>query len=495
LFRGTLKDERRDLQRVLENKTRIFTAGSMEKVIADRMLFLDFVIQFKAARIEMQHAYGVNPEGLEWNDMISKHLAIGSYHFGFDYSGFDASESLMLLQSVSECVASCYPAEFRKHVVCSGIESFNHFVVIDGDIYHYPQGNPSGCTMTTIYNTIANWLLLYYAWIKLAAENSFPVTRDFFVSNCVIHAYGDDFICTVSDAAKWFNGETIPPILSVCGITATAPDKSECVKFIPLDKLTFLTRSFIPNNFEGPRALFVGPLPKELIEEIPMWMFTGASDDDYKSTLRTCLRSAAFWGRQYFNWYVSKLRSTDCGLHFLASIDVDAIFRDASKPFTSGCESFVKREKIFFNSRRPHKFLSNFHRCKVMYKGMEFHSVENAYQFAKVIFHDDCKLAPDVFFSCAPGQAQAKGKGVKTSAAWEKAKPKIMYELLQSKFSDRSLAEKLKETGDATLVEWTPNPYWAAGLPMGAEPLVQLNYPGQNRLGLLLMDVRRNLNF
>jgi ribA/ribD-fused uncharacterized protein len=496
IFRGTLKDERRDIERVLAAKTRIFTAGPMEKVLADRMLFLDFVKQFKDGRVAMQHAYGINAESTEWSDMIHAHLKIGGSHFGFDYSGFDASESSQLLHAVSECIAECYPVEFRKHVICSGVESFNHFVVIDGDVYHYHQGNPSGCTMTTIYNTIANWLLLYYAWIKLSLLNDVVPTRDHFRHNCVIHAYGDDFICTVSQSCRWFNGETIPPILEICGIKATAPDKTECERFYSLDKLTFLCRSFVPNPFGGPAQLFAAPLPKELIEEIPMWLYRGAADEDYLSTVRTSIRCAAFWGRSYFDSYITCLRKTETGRCFLAKIDVDQIYRDVSRPYLCGQESVKRVERIEFaaNMEVRYRFLSNFHLCPVVYRGLTFPSSENAYQFAKEMFHNS-SANPDRYLTLAPMDALHEGKKVSTSEQWERVKIKIMREILLSKFENRDLAAKLMATGDCFLVEWTKNPFWGSGLNKSNPPSLFSSFPGQNRLGVLLMDVRRLLNF
>lgn len=490
LFRGTLKDERRDIERVLDSKTRIFTAGSMEKVIADRMLFLDFVVQFKANRLEMQHAYGVDPESTEWNDMIQKHLAIGKKHFGFDYSGFDASESLMLLQMVSECIATCFVEEDRKHVVCSGLESFNHFVVIDGDLYHYHQGNPSGCTMTTVYNTIANWILLYYAWIKLAATNNCPLTRGFYKENCVVHAYGDDFICTVSDQCSWFNGETIPPILEVCGVKATAPDKSECKKFLPLEDLTFLTRSFVRNTMGGSELLFVGPLPKWLLEEIPMWLHKGAEDNDFLSTVRTAVRGAAFWGRSYFSWFLSCLRDSDTGRKFLDLLDTEAIYCQASRPFVCGKSRVIERERVCFNWRsKEYSRLSNMYECPVMYKKIQFRSAEAAYQCAKAFFCDDSE--PLRFEDMTALEAQRSGKRIVVNSAWNNSRVKVMEEILQSKFSNPEMLDALRSTGDAVLIEWTPNKFWGSGLRIDTDPRVQSDIPGENYLGRLLMDVRR----
>jgi len=491
LFRGTLKDERRDIERVLEAKTRIFTAGPMEKVIADRMLFLTFIKQFKDARLKLQHAYGINPEGLEWNEMIHQHINMGSHHFGFDYSGFDASESLVLLDSVSKCIASCYYPYDARRIECSGIESFNHFVVIDGVVYKYHQGNPSGCTMTTIYNTIANWLLLYYAWIKLAGENGRPVTRDFYRQNCIAHAYGDDFICTVSKDCVWFNGETIPPILSVCGIKATAPDKTSCQKFYPLDQLTFLRRHFVPNPFGGSKALYAAPLPKELIEEIPMWFFKGADDNDFQSNIRTSIYSAAFWGRAYFEWYVARIRSTEYGKHFLNTLDTTAIFQQASAPFVGGHESTRRVDRVFVSSKGHFAPLSS--RCQqtVKFREFDFPSVVAAFGFAKCMFHG--MEDPSRFQRLKPQNAYVERKKIVSNSNWKRMRREIMKEILLSLAKTPKWSQLLLETTDSVLFEASNDTTWGIGLPQSVDPRMSQAFPGENLYGGVLMDVRTHL--
>jgi len=505
LFRGTLKDERRDIERVRDNKTRLFTAAPLEKVIADRMLFGDFQVQFKNCKIKAPHAYGINSEGLEWSEMIMQHLQVGTKHFGFDYSGFDASESLQLLHSVSDVVAEFYPMDLKKHVYASGVESFNHFVVIDGDVYHYHQGNPSGCVMTTIYNTIANWILLQYAWITLSLERGLVPDYQVFKKNCIMHAYGDDFICTVSKDFDWFNGETVPPILSICGITATAPDKSTCAKFYPLSELTFLKRSFVPSPF-GCKALFVGPLNKETIEDIPMWMFKGADDDDFLSTMRTCLRSAAMWGKQYFEWYVGELKRTNAGKHFLSKLDVCSIYQQMSFVFAPVKETTSLYPRLFFNcATGSTRYLSNFYTQKniVTYKSNFFPSVECAYQCAKALFHesDEAKHQPIIalYQSYSSKMAKQIGNTIVTNPTWNRIKPRIMSEILMTKFTDLNkfegvtLKSLLLQTGNSVLVEKIPDTYWGWGLPMDRDPDIHTSWPGNNHLGLLLMDVRNRV--
>jgi len=493
LFRGTLKDERREKQRVLDGKTRIFTAGAVEKVVADRMLFLEFVVQFKEARLKLQHAYGVDPESTEWHDMVMQHRAMGNHHFGFDYSGFDASESMQLLQAVSDCVASCYREEDRKHVVCSGVESFNHFVVIDGDVYHYHQGNPSGCTMTTIYNTVANWILLYYAWIKLSIANGVAVDRAVYLQNCIVHAYGDDFIASVSDKAEWFNGETIPPVLEVCGVKATAPDKTECKKFIPLDQLTFLCRHFVPNPFDGPKSMFVGPLPKELIEDIPMWYYKGADVSDYTSTIRTCVRSAALWGREYFEKYLLCLRKTKIGREYLDKLDVDSIFRDVSRPYRAGIEICVQRVKEFFGPTIKDRVeISPEYTQHFELANWDFTNFYAALGFEAAKLVEDENPARFCTYNAYKARFELSKLCLEMSFRWdEKTLFRAVYKIYEAKMLVASFREALLATGENVLVYWVKDGLLGAGITPNNSPKMYASYPGKNVVGVVLMEMRR----
>jgi ribA/ribD-fused uncharacterized protein len=503
VFRGTLKDERRDVERVSLKKTRIFTAAPMEKTLVDRMYFGDMIYQFKNNRVEMNHAYGINAEGTEWNDMIHKHLDVGRNHFGFDYSGFDASEHPILTATAMDIVKEFYPKEMHDRIECSGVECFNHFVVMGRNLYHAHQGNPSGIFLTTFVNTLVNWIVLYIAYIRLAIEtgNHSFLSRTMFHRNVALHCYGDDFICTVSDAARWFNGTSIPPILQEIGITATAPDKGECQSFIPLNELTFLTRSFLPNPFEGPKHLFVGPLSKQLIEEIPRWCWSGANDEDYKGTLTAAIRSAALHGDSYFGWFCDELRKSDTCRRLMGEIGIRDQFLNVSSPFVGGVRQDIE-DPMFFFSGNENRFLSNFYECKIQWKGFTFKCSEAIYVFEK---YSECELpGQGIRVVRMNGPAAKRFSGVlnrqmteSQKQRWDKVKVSVMKKILQRKFEQNpDLKERLVSTGNRPLVESTPDKFWGAGL---AEKTLRCHlpndYPGTNHLGRLLVDLRNSFSF
>lgn len=124
-----------------------------------------------------------------------------------------------------------------------------------------------------------------------------------------------------------------------------------------------------------------------------------------------------------------------------------------------------------------YRWLSNFWPVKVKYLGVEYLSVEAAYQAAK---SDD----PEVRFQFCflnPYQAKALGKKVTLRADWNDIKLSVMTGLLIQKFKDPTLAKALADTGDAKLIEGNTwgDTYW--GVCRGV---------GQNHLGKALMNIR-----
>jgi ribA/ribD-fused uncharacterized protein len=129
-----------------------------------------------------------------------------------------------------------------------------------------------------------------------------------------------------------------------------------------------------------------------------------------------------------------------------------------------------------------YRFLSNFFRATapVILDGIEYSTVEHAYQAAKttnLTFREKFKYG-------TPGDAKRLGKSVQLRSDWEQIKESIMLDLLRQKFIGTGLEKKLLETGDAVLIEgnWWKDTYW--GVCDGV---------GQNRLGILLMQVRSEI--
>lgn len=509
VFKGSLKDEKRPHDRVAAKKTRIFTAGAFEKVVCDRALFGDFILQFKDNRLDLMHAYGVNAESLEWNDMAYMHRAMGNKHAAADYSGYDASLTAQLLSHAYEVVSRFYPeVEDKIKIDCSSVEARNHFVYMFGGLWQCAQGNPSGQVMTTVINSVVNHLLLSYAWIRHFTASGQVEMLDYYAwrKNFVVHVYGDDFVYTVSDKASSFDCIAYAAALRETGQELTAPDKSETIRaFIPWNQLTLLKRSFIPNP-HGNKTIFVGPLEKEVIEEIPRWTHTGSTDDEMVSTLNSTLRMAALWGREYFDFIVSGLRQSPSACNLMGSLCVEDIFSDVVRPFRAATEELAPISVVAFymadsDTREEHRFLSNLsNECGsfdyvVDGKTVKVHSSEQAYGLEKAMHFHDIQSFKKILSCGSPGGCASILHKIRDRAyidSWNLVRDEIMKRVLMRKFSKPEYLVKLQSTGSSILVEASPRDiYWGSGLSVKESRLVvPTRYPGVNKLGQLLMSVR-----
>jgi N-glycosidase YbiA len=128
----------------------------------------------------------------------------------------------------------------------------------------------------------------------------------------------------------------------------------------------------------------------------------------------------------------------------------------------------------------PHSFLSNFYRSTVRFDGVNYPTAEHAYQAAKCELADDRKA---VRRCSSPMAAKRFGSSVLCRPGWDFIRVDVMAQVLEAKFKG-DLADMLLATGVAGLVEgngWG-DIFWG-----------MCNGEGENRLGVLLMELRASL--
>lgn len=139
-------------------------------------------------------------------------------------------------------------------------------------------------------------------------------------------------------------------------------------------------------------------------------------------------------------------------------------------------------EREVINSfRDDYYFLSNFYHSEIRYKGVEYPTVEHAYQAAKSnLMSDKTKIAA----AKTPAMAKRLGRQVRIRYGWDEMKVGIMFALLKLKFQDPELRRRLLATGDAKLEEgnWWGDTFWGT-----------CGGVGENHLGRLLMVLRDEL--
>jgi ribA/ribD-fused uncharacterized protein len=131
-----------------------------------------------------------------------------------------------------------------------------------------------------------------------------------------------------------------------------------------------------------------------------------------------------------------------------------------------------------------HRFLSNFFICQahvVCSHRLSYYAVENAYQASKSHYVGDRRKIQTL----TPARAKIAGREVVLREDWEQVKGAVMADFLLQKFlNNEDCRGWLLETGDVPLVHGNFHGDVVWGV---------VNGVGKNRLGKLLMFVRRLL--
>jgi hypothetical protein len=141
-------------------------------------------------------------------------------------------------------------------------------------------------------------------------------------------------------------------------------------------------------------------------------------------------------------------------------------------------------EILFYSVTDEHGELSNFAPYPIKVGGKSWPTSEHYFQAQKFV---DPTVRERIRRTPRPAEAARLGRSRKLHIRpdWEAVKTAVMREAVQAKFEQHAdLAASLLATGEATLVEHTPNDAFWGDAGDGS---------GRNMLGRILMDVRASL--
>lgn len=137
----------------------------------------------------------------------------------------------------------------------------------------------------------------------------------------------------------------------------------------------------------------------------------------------------------------------------------------------------LTKKTMYFYSK--YSFLSNFYCAGFVVNGKRYATVEHYFQSQKTT---DSKRAEEIRLARTPLIAKRLGRYAGLRSDWEEIKERIMMQGLRLKFANPILQTKLLRTSNAKLVEDSPyDKYWGG------------RDGGRNRLGILLMKLRKEL--
>lgn len=311
-YTGSLKDERRPVEKVEEGKTRYFAAAPIDLCIIVNQLFAGFKAYCYDNKLKNPMCIGLNPYSLDWHNMATQLLLMSKSVFGLDYKGFDSSQKLSVLMWMGKYLIEAMGSkdEVLKARMTIWLEFANSKHVLRDEIYEWFGCNPSGNPMTTIINTIYGIFLLLFTWQILVVETVDTITLNDFWELVVAKITGDDNICSVSDRIKHiYNRRAIIECLAEYGIEATDEHKSHGTieAYNDITEVSYLKRSF---RYDTDHNRWVAPLAMDTILEIPSWTKKGAQQETIPITnLELVLRELTLHGKPVFNTYLPQITS------------------------------------------------------------------------------------------------------------------------------------------------------------------------------------------
>lgn len=136
----------------------------------------------------------------------------------------------------------------------------------------------------------------------------------------------------------------------------------------------------------------------------------------------------------------------------------------------------------FYKTNEPYGAFNNFKKAPFYIYERYWKNVEAAYQSQKTLDPKECEAIAE---AVTPREARDLGQKVTMRSDWDQVKYKVMLECVQAKFEQhKDLQELLLSTGNEELVEDSSIDYfWGCGA----------DGTGQNNLGKILMEVRKEL--
>nr|AAT01787.1 polyprotein [Foot-and-mouth disease virus SAT 1] len=228
-----LKDEIRPMDKVRAGKTRIVDVLPVEHILYTRMMIGKFCAQMHSNNgPQIGSAVGCNPD-VDWQ-RFGTHFAQYKNVWDVDYSAFDAnhcSDAMnIMFEEVFRPEFGFHPnAEWILKTLVNTEHAYeNKRITVEG-------GMPSGCSATSIINTILNNIYVLYA-----LRRHYEGVE---LSSYSMISYGDDIV-VASDYDLDF--EALKPHFKSVGQTITPADKSDkgFVLGQSITDVTFLKRHF-----------------------------------------------------------------------------------------------------------------------------------------------------------------------------------------------------------------------------------------------------------
>nr|CAA24446.1 unnamed protein product [Poliovirus 1] len=285
-----VKDELRSKTKVEQGKSRLIEASSLNDSVAMRMAFGNLYAAFhKNPGVITGSAVGCDPD-LFWSKIP---VLMEEKLFAFDYTGYDASLSPAWFEALKMVLEKI---GFGDRV--DYIDYLNHsHHLYKNKTYCVKGGMPSGCSGTSIFNSMINNLIIRTLLLK--------TYKGIDLDHLKMIAYGDDVIASYPHEV---DASLLAQSGKDYGLTMTPADKSATFETVTWENVTFLKRFF---RADEKYPFLIHPvMPMKEIHESIRWTKDPRNTQDHVRSL--CLLA---WhnGEEEYNKFLAKIRSVPIG--------------------------------------------------------------------------------------------------------------------------------------------------------------------------------------
>lgn len=267
VFSDNLKDELRELEKVVAGSTRLFSGAPFIYLIAFRMYFGAFSLWYMKNRINNGSAIGVNPYSSEWNTIANKLIEINPHNIGAgDHKKYDGSQKPIVHLFILDGINRWYAGDSVDNQIRSilWMEIYNSKHIVDGVIYEWLSSLPSGHPFTIIVNTVYHHVISRYNWKRAVGS-----LKDY-NNNTYTIVLGDDIAYSVTEPfTDLFNDISFAKHSAELGMEYQIESKTgELIARRNITEIEFLKRSFVYDHNEN---LFIAPLRMDSIMKMLDW--------------------------------------------------------------------------------------------------------------------------------------------------------------------------------------------------------------------------------
>ncbi len=284
-----LKDELRKKEKISAGKTRVIEASSINDTIIFRQTYGNLFAAFhKNPGIITGSAVGCDPETF-WSKIPV--MLDGDCIMAFDYTNYDGSIHPIWFEALKQVLNNLSFDSKLIDRLCNSKHIFKN------SYYEVEGGIPSGCSGTSIFNTMINNIII--RTLILDAYKYIDLDK------LKIIAYGDDIIFTYKYPLEM---EAIAKEGIKYGLTITPADKSETFEKLDYNNVTFLKRGF---KQDAKYPFLVHPtFPVQEIHESIRW--TKKPSQMQEHVLSLC---HLMWhnGPEVYKDFENKIRSVSAG--------------------------------------------------------------------------------------------------------------------------------------------------------------------------------------